>query len=289
MKTRTGGFPIGFIRGGLGPDGPRDIGAVIEWMNENGLEVIDGITPEEARTVQEAGLRVGTVSLRQPRAMLSADKARRTDAVAANAEHIRANASLGPLNYMVVMMPEDPGLPRAESFGYMVESYAELAPVLEQADARISIEGWPGPGALCCTPETLRAFFGKCPSGVFGVNFDPSHLVRMSIHPLRFLHEFGKRVVHVHGKDTQLLRGNWYEYGTEQPPTFAKPVPYGAMHWRYTIPGHGVVPWVNVFRSLAAAGYSGCVSIELEDANFVGSPDDRQLGILQGARFLSGC
>lgn len=289
MRTRTGGFPIGFIRGGLGREGPSDIADLIAWMKENDLEVVDGIAPEDASAVQAAGLRVGTIGLKQTKALLSADQGKRAEAVAVNAEYIRDNARLGPLNYMVVMLPEDPGLPRAQSFGAMVESYAELTPVLERARARVSIEGWPGPGALCCTPETLRAFFGKCPSRAMGINFDPSHLVRMNIDPLRFLEEFGSRVVHMHGKDTQLLRDNWYEYGTEQPPTFGKPVAFGTMHWRYTIPGHGIVPWPDVFANLAAAGYDGCVSIELEDANFTGSAEERVSGILHGARFLSGC
>jgi len=289
MKTRTGAFPIGFIKGGLGPEAQQDTGSVIAWAKENDLEVIDGVSPQEVKSVQGAGLRVGTIGLAQSRSLISADKAKRAEAVAASAEDIRANAALGPLNYMVVMIPVDPDLPRAENFGYMVESYAELVPALEQSGARISIEGWPGPGALCCTPEALRALFQECPSEAIGINFDPSHLIRMSINPLRFLEEFADRVVHTHGKDTELLYDNLYEFGNEQPPTFAKPVRFGGMHWRYAIPGHGVVRWTAALRILDSAGYDGCISIELEDANFTESTEGRRLGILQGARFLAGC
>ncbi|MFQ5809238.1 MAG: TIM barrel protein, partial [Armatimonadota bacterium] len=163
MKTRTGAFPIGFIKGGLGPDAQADIDSVIAWAKDNDLEVIDGASPEEVKSVQDAGLRIGTIGLLDMKALLSADKGKRSETVAANAELIRANAALGPLNYMVVMLPEDPNLPRAEYFGYMVESYGELVPALEESDARVSIEGWPGPGAICCTPETLRALFKECP------------------------------------------------------------------------------------------------------------------------------
>lgn len=46
----------------------------------------------------------------------------------------------------------------------MVESFGELVPVLEANDARLVIEGWPGPGALCCTPEGYRAAFKELPS-----------------------------------------------------------------------------------------------------------------------------
>jgi sugar phosphate isomerase/epimerase len=193
------------------------------------------------------------------------------------------------VNHFLVMLPDDPMLPRADSFGYMVESFSALAPVLEQNNARIAIEGWPGPGALCCTPEGYRAFFTQVPSQAMGVNYDPSHLIRQGIDHLRFLREFATRVYHVHGKDTEILTENVYEYGTEQPPTFGKPLPYAGMTWRYTIPGHGVSRWVDIFRILQATGYEGCVSIELEDANFHRVPEAEQAGILNGASFLAGC
>ena len=287
MKTRTGGFPIGFIRGGLRDI--KQIDAVIAWAKEHDLEVIDGIAAEEIPAVQAAGLRIGTIDLPGWRELISADSGKRTEAVASKAEFIRNNAVHGPINYLVVMAPEDPSLPRAKNFEFMVESYSALVPALEEARARISIEGYSAPGALCCTPETLRAFFKEVPSSVIGINFDPSHLVRMRIDYLRFLEEFASRVVHIHGKDTVLLTENFYEFGIEQPPTFAKPIRYGSVIWRYAIPGHGVVRWTEAFRILQEAGYQGCVSIELEDVNFTDSLADRQLGILQGARFLAGC
>lgn len=187
------------------------------------------------------------------------------------------------------MLPQDPSLARSENFGYMVESFSQLSSILEANDARLVIEGWPGPGALCCTPEGYRAFFKECSSPVFGINYDPSHLIRMGIDYLRFLQEFGGRVYHVHGKDTEILTESLYEYGHEQPATFAERVSYGGHSWRYTIPGHGLTRWGKIFNILQGQGYTGCVSIELEDANFHRQLAAEQLGILQGARFLSGC
>lgn len=288
MKTRTGNFPIGFIAGGLGPDS-RDVEAVVAWAKENDLEVIDGVAPDKVKVVQDAGLRIGNIGMPNTRTLMSPDKVKRDEAVSACSEFISANAASGPLNYMLVMAPEDPGQKRSDNFGWMVESYSQLIPVLEASEARICIEGYPATGALCCTPETLRALFKEIPSSAMGINFDPSHLVRMHISPLQFLREFGERVVHMHGKDTELLVENLYDFGIEQPPTFARPVRFGGMHWRYTIPGHGIVRWVEIFQILVSAGYSGCVSIELEDANYTNTPEERKLGILQGARYLSGC
>ncbi len=288
MKTRTGNYPIGFRRGWT--DWQKDIKNLIAWTQQNELEVIDlgKDANVQGQAVLDAGLRIGSVDLRENKGMISPDRTTRAKAIEDNAEFIHECSALGPVNFFLVMLPEKPELPRAENFGYMVESFSELAPILEKYEARIVIEGWPGPGALCCTPEGYRAFFAAAPSKAMGVNYDPSHLLRMGIDPLRFLREFGDHVYHVHGKDTEILTENQYEYGTEQPATFYKPMAFGGAAWRYTIPGHGITRWVEVMNILQGKGYQGGVSIELEDANFNGATDTEQQGILQGARFLAG-
>ena len=288
MNTRTGKFPIGFRRGWS--DWQKDIVGLTAWAKHAGLSCIDIGRDADTigKPILDAGLRLGSVDLKEWQGMISPNKAARKNAVKINKAHIEKCAKLGPLNYFVVMLPEKPDLPRAENFKYMAESFAALAPALEKADARIVIEGWPGPGALCCTPEGYRAFFKAVPSKAMGVNYDPSHLLRMGIDPLRFLREFVGRVYHVHGKDTELLSESAYEYGHEQPPTFGKPADFGNMAWRYTIPGHGVVCWVEVMNILKANKYKGMVSIELEDANFNGSTAGEQQGILLGAQYLAG-
>ncbi|MFN8445318.1 MAG: sugar phosphate isomerase/epimerase [Caldilineaceae bacterium] len=288
MKTRTGGYPIGLRRGWS--DWQKDLASLIQWTKSNGLEVIDlGRDGDVAgKAVIDAGLRIGSVDFKEWQPMISADKGKRQEAVAANVEYIKRCAAYGSINHFLVMLPEKPELPRNENFGYMVESFGQLTSTLEASNAHIVLEGWPGPGALCCTPETLRAFFKEMGSMAFGVNYDPSHLMRMNIDPLRFLYEFGHRVYHVHGKDTEWLSENLYDYGSEQPSTFAKPPAFGAMSWRYTIPGQGQARWVEILKLLQQNDYQGCVSIELEDANFNGTQDGEQLGILQGAKFLAG-
>ncbi len=289
MKTRTGNFPIGLRRGWSGWQ--KDLAGTIAWAKQSGLEVFDVGRDGDSvgRQVVDAGLRIGSVDLFDMTNMIAADKAQRADAIARNTEYVTACAAYGLVNHFLVMLPENKDLPRAENFGYLVDSFNQLAPTLEKNNARLVIEGWPGPGALCCTPEGYRAFFKACPSKAMGVNYDPSHLIRMGIDPLRFLKEFVRRVYHVHGKDTELFADNLYEYGHEQPPTFAQEMPFGSMAWRYTIPGHGVTSWTQIFSILKDAGYAGCVSIELEDMNFNGTEAGEKLGILQGAHFLEGC
>ena len=243
-RTLTGGFPIGFRYTPLS-DWSKNPQSLTTWAQQNEFSALDiGKNGDKhAAEVSTAGLRLGSVDLLEWQGMLSLDAAKRRDAVARNAAYVEACAAVGPLNHFVVMLPEDPDAPPQEVFKAMVSSYTELAPVLETHEAKIVIEGWPGPGALCCTPESYRAFFEACPSPALGVNYDPSHLIRMGIDPLRFLREFMGRVYHVHAKDTELFEDGRYEYGTEQKPLFGSSPRFGGPFWRYTLPGHGVMRW----------------------------------------------
>jgi sugar phosphate isomerase/epimerase len=289
MNTRTGNFPIGWRRRNFNWE--NDLDGMIAWAKANDLSVIDvGRDGETSgKAVVDAGLKVGTADLPVWEGMISPDKGKRKDAVAQNAAYINKTAAFGVRNYFMCMLPEKRDLSRTENFGYMVESYGELAPTFEANNGHLVIEGWPGPGSLVCTPETYGAFFQQVPSKSMGVNYDPSHLLRMGIDPMRFLREFVGRVYHVHGKDCYIIQENLYRYGNLQEATFGKPYAYGGMNWRYTIPGHGLTDWITVFTILKDNGYSGAVSIELEDHYFDKTDEDTKLGVLQGARFLTGC
>ena len=290
MKTRTGGYPIGFRRSRA--EWQSDIGQLIDWAKENELEVIDIGGPnavETGKAIQDAGLNVGSVDLIASRNMITKDASKRAAAIEENSKHIEACAALGRVNHFLVMLPEDPMAPRSENFALMLEAYVELVPVLKANNARIAIEGWPGPGALCCTPEACRELFKEIPSPVMGINYDPSHFIRQDIDHIRFLNEFIDRIYHVHGKDTEMLYDDYYEFGREQPATFAETLPFSGYTWRYTIPGHGIARWNDIFAILQESKYDGLVSIELEDRNFHGAPEAEKMGIVKGAQFLTGC
>jgi sugar phosphate isomerase/epimerase len=289
LITRTGSFPIGFRRGGSAWQ--KELEPLIGWARKNQLQVIDitGTPGPEWKTVNQAGLRIGTADALDWKGLLNPDPGRRKEAVQANALHARACSEASAKLLFFVALPEKPELPRKENFGYLVDSLSALAPELENAGATLAIEGWPGPGALCCTPEGYRALFKAVPSRAIGINYDPSHLIRMGIDPIRFLQEFADRVVHVHGKDTELLAENLYEFGHEQPATFAPPIWYGGWSWRYTIPGHGQMRWSRAFEVLKKTGYRGAVCIELEDAHFNGSEEAEKSGFISASRFLASC
>jgi sugar phosphate isomerase/epimerase len=217
-KTLTGNYPIGYRW--IGSAWQKDFDATLDWSAQNGFATIDLPVSHiaQAAKLPKHGLKVVSLDLAGwggYQALITADKAKRAEAVKKTTEIIEQGAEAGASIFFTLMLPEKPELARAENFKYTVEAYSALAPVLEKAKAKAAIEGWPGPGALCCTPETYRAILKEVPSPALGINYDPSHLLRMGIDPMRFLAEFGPRVVHVHGKDTELNAENLYEFGTE--------------------------------------------------------------------------
>lgn len=288
-QTKTGAFPVG-LRRGWGR-WQRDLEGFLAWARSQRFAFVDLGNDADAllAAAAAAGVAVGSVDLPAWKELLSADAGRRGEAVARAAAYVRRCAAGGVRRFLVIMLPEDPTLPREENFDHLVESYGALVPVLEEVDAAVAIEGWPGPGALCCTPETLRALFLELPSPALGLNFDPSHLVRQGIDPLRFLGEFADRIRHAHAKDAALPPDDLYEFGLEQPATFAAPHRFGGYAWRYTLPGRGATPWREVFQRLERAGYAGGVSIELEDADYGGDDEREQQGLLLARDFLAGC
>lgn len=288
FTTRTGNFPIGFRRGGS--DWQKDVSALTGWARDNGFGAIDlGRSHADAQAIKNAGLRVGSIDLLEWQPMFGADENARNAAIESNQKYIAEAAAKGVRNFFLVVLPADPAAPRAENFGYTTQSLSALTATLEANDARLVIEGYPGAGALCCTPETYRALFEAVPSQSIGINYDPSHLVRMGIDPLRFLREFGARVHHVHGKDCAILADDLYEYGWEQSATFKQNPAFGAAAWRYTIPGQGNSNWGEICRILGEQNYQGAICIELEDANYNGSEAGEKAGLLAGAQFLSHC
>ncbi len=287
--TTTGHFGIGFRRGWS--EWQRDLDSWASWAQSNGFACVDigNDADQILSTPALQGLPVGSVDLAEWKGMISANPETRTAAVDRNAAYIRACAARGVSRYFVVMLPEDPSAPPRDAFGWMVDSYRRLVPVLEECGGRVVIEGWPGPGAQCCNPEGLRALFGECPSPAMGINYDPSHLIRMGIDPIRFLEEFVGRVGHVHGKDTEIFQEAVYEVGWSLPPLERESHGFGGTYWRYTLPGHGTMRWTRAFEILEAEGYDGFVSIELEDERFNGTPEGEQKGLILSRDYLAGC
>lgn len=257
------------------PGKARDLGfdQLCGWAARAGFGSIDlaAADPERIRVATAAGLEIGTIDLPGTREMISADAADQIAGVDAAKHAIAAAAENGCHRMFCVFVPRDASQKRADTFAIWKQTFPLVARFAEEKGVRIAMEGWPGGApyypALGCTPETWRAMFAAVSSASFGLNFDPSHLVRIGVDWRRALEEFGDRVIHAHGKDTDLDTERLYEHGNLGP-TFRKPVGFSESWWRYTIPGDGLVDWGRLLARLEDFGFNGVVSVELEDYRY---------------------
>lgn len=265
---------------------------VFQWAaHEAGLDVIDVpyIDDEVVAMCNRVGISIGSVDAIDPSGTLSSSAEHRREAVENMQAQIR---DLGRLKQRVLWMclvPEDKNQSRRESFEYWQQSFREIVPVAEEAGVFIAIEGWPGPAptypAIGCTPEMLREMLGFIGSPNLGINYDPSHLIRLGIDHLRFLKEFRQRIYHCHAKDTEVMAEELYEYGI-LPSVFGERIRYSEGSWRYTIPGFGKADWPAIVAGLDRVGYTGAISIELEDHAYTGTLEREQRGIVKAVEFL---
>lgn len=159
-------------------------------------------------------------------------------------------------------------------FGKLFKPIASSA---ERAGRKIAFENWPGFGGemplrsrnLARSPALWRRMFEAVDSDALGLEFDPSHLVRIGVDHMAALKAFGPRVYHVHAKDTEMLWDSIAEHGY-----------YGGAPFRYRIPGYGQVDWAEFISGLVEIGYDGGVAIEHEDPVFSGPRFEE--GLLRG-------
>ncbi|HEY1683813.1 MAG TPA: sugar phosphate isomerase/epimerase [Tepidisphaeraceae bacterium] len=291
MNTRTGKFPIGFRRGWSDWQ-KNDLATLAKWAKSVGFDALDlsKVTAEEMHTLQSSGLKLGTADLLDFGNIMASDSAKRKDVIAQNIAYVKSAAALGAKLFFTVIIPGDHAANRSDNYKLAVESYAPICQAAADNGAAIVIEGWPGGdpwlSSLCCSPESTRMFLKDVPRGA-ALNYDPSHLIRLGIDHLRFLKEFIAHVKHVHAKDTELFPEAQYEFGLYQGAVAAKNHGFGQLAWRYTIPGHGVGRWSEIFKTLRENKYQGIVSVELEDENFNGSESGEKNALTHSLEFLS--
>jgi sugar phosphate isomerase/epimerase len=262
-----------------------------KWCKESRFDGVDvgPMTPEIRRVVESAGLEIGTSDLMTLGGLFGTD-AEAELAVAKCKEAIDAAVDNGVTKLFTVLYPPDAGKGRAANFARLRETFGPVVNHLEARGAKLAIEGWPGGGphygALAVTPETVRALLEAFPSEAVCLNYDPSHLIRIGVDYLRFLREFGPRVVHVHGKDANFDGEALYLHGNLGP-TFAKPKAFGEDWWRYTIPGEGLADWSKICAGLDSLGYDGFISVELEDFRYHKTWEAESEGLLRARKHLA--
>jgi sugar phosphate isomerase/epimerase len=261
------------------------------WCKENGFDGVDvgALTDEVKESVDAAGLEIGTADLMTFGGLFGSDD-EAEKAVSASRDVIDTAAKYGVKRLFTVFVPPDGSKGRAANFARLKETFGPVVSHAESRGVQIAVEGWPGGGphypALAVTPETVRALFEAFPSSALALNYDPSHLIRIGVDHIRFLHEFGARVVHCHGKDTAFDQEALYLHGNLGP-VFHKAKAFGEDWWRYTIPGEGVADWPKICAYLDSVGYDGFISVELEDFRYHQTWEAESEGLVRARRFLS--
>ena len=132
-----------------------------------------------------------------------------------------------------------------------------------------SRDEWPGGHNIAYSPIIWRRIFDTWPDTA--MNYDPSHLVWQMIDPLRFIREFGARIVHVHAKDLMIDQDGLYDNG----------IMSLGIGWQIPrMPGLGDLDWPKVFSALTHAGYDGPIIIEHEDRRYEGTEGHVKRGFL---------
>lgn len=272
IRTATGDFEIAFRRMAWEEDA-RDFFA---WAKAEGVSAVDlrRDIREVGQWALDEGLAIGSADLLEWDGLGAIDADDRAKAADQNAAYIRDAAKLGIHRFMIVTYAEA-HREDAERIAAFADGFRRLHPVLEETGSKIVIEGVPRRDIVCWRPSSYRRLFAEGAGEHVGINFDPSHLVRARIDPLRFLDEFGAHVFHAHAKDTERLPDAEYEWGSEAADD--NPVTrYTGRTWRYVLPGQGEGSWTALLAKLKEVGFEGRIGIEAEDDRLEGVAAIRQ-------------
>ncbi|MEO6014733.1 MAG: sugar phosphate isomerase/epimerase [Devosia sp.] len=144
----------------------------------------------------------------------------------------------------------------------------------------VAFENWPGmdDDFIATTPAGWAKLFALAPDERLGLEFDPSHLIRLGIDPFDALDGVKDRVKILHGKDASIDESALQQVGY-----------HGAGWWRYVLPGRGLLDWPKFLTAAKDHGFDDVVSIEHEDSDFGWPKKDleaRREGERQGLAFL---
>jgi sugar phosphate isomerase/epimerase len=156
-------------------------------------------------------------------------------------------------------------------------------PVCEKLDMTMGWENYPTGNNFATVPAAWHAVFSRVQSRRLGLEFDPSHLVRQYIDPIRTAWEFKDRILAAHAKDTEIIEPVLHQVGI-----------HGKGWWRYRIPGQGLIDWPAFLTVLLQIGFNGGIAVEHEDEfwdappsnNAPEFPQARKDGFILAHRYL---
>ena len=244
----------------------RPIGEVLSFAAEAGFDAVEldamrhvkepDRLADVVRDAAELGLQISSVAVVGN--LLEPDRLKRQTLRTTVATYMEAAAASGvPL--LILFPGFDPSMSEDENY----ENFAMYANGLlaESAGAGVDValENWPGPDNrfIGTTPAGLQRLFRLVPDQRFGIEFDPSHFVRLGIDHMGTYDQVADRVKMLHAKDTVIDAAALQQVGY-----------HGRGWWRYALPGRGVIDWPAFIDKVRSHDFDGPVAIEHEDADF---------------------
>jgi sugar phosphate isomerase/epimerase len=164
--------------------------------------------------------------------------------------------------------------------------WAPIIEVAEQEGVKIGIENcpmfftndeWPGGKNLAISPAVWDQMFETFPTPLFGLNYDPSHMIFQHMDEIKPIYDYKDRLHHIHIKDVKVYKEKLDRVGI-----LANPLEYHSPK----LPGLGDVNWRAFFAALTDIRYRGPVVIEVEDKAFEGSEEDVRKAILTSRSYV---
>jgi sugar phosphate isomerase/epimerase len=128
----------------------------------------------------------------------------------------------------------------AGEYDVVVEGFARACETAATAGLRVAVE--PHPYRWVSSGQGMARLIERVGAGNLGFNFDPSHIFPAGDMPHYLVLALGGYIFNTHFSDND---------------------GHTNAHWR---PGRGKIDWKAVLEALAAIGYSGPITLELEDA-----------------------
>ena len=233
-------------------------------------------------TARNAGIRIVSIEYFAPN-HTDPDAGKRT---AAQAEFIRALEFCHRLGckFVGTFSGGQPGASIEDQAAAFADVFNEkYLPVCEKLDVAMGWENYPTGVNFASTPAAMQAVFDRVASHRLGLEFDPSHFVRLFIDPVSAAWQFKDRILAVHAKDTEITQPVLQQVGIA-----------GKGWWRYRIPGQGIVNWTAFLTVLLQIRFNGGIAVEHEDefwdlpgtGNLADFPQQRKDGFILARRFL---
>ena len=155
-------------------------------------------------------------------------------------------------------------------YDVVVEGFAAACAIAADAGLRVAIE--PHPYRWVSSGQGMLRLIERTGAPNLGLNFDPSHLFPAGDMPHYVVLSLGDRIYNTHFSDNE---------------------GHTNAHWR---PGRGKIDWTAIFAALRMIGYSGPITLELEDApgashwtHFREATPEFDSEMKRGIRYLRDC